>query len=402
MQPLKGARVLDITRVLAGPLCTQTLAGFGADVIKVEAIGEGDEMRQWPPYRDGTGTAFLAYNRNKRGIALDLKRPEARAIMHRLAALSDVVVESGSTGSADRLGLGYAELKTLKPDLIYCSISGFGRTGPLRDAKGYDLMLQAFSGMMAMSGAPESGPTRSPFSPIDQVTGHHAVTGILAALLQRAQTGQGALVEVSLLETATHLLAYHLQAFWETGKQPERMGHGHPSLVPYQPFDAADKPILIGVANDSLWRAFCAEFGVMELTTDERFATNGERVKNRVETVQVVQDILSGFPADVLAARLLARGVPCSPLNTIADLSDHPQMAALGMFQTYQHPRSGPTKAIAMPITFDGARDRVNRPPPAIGEHTREILAFAGYDASAIEALLASGVAAAGCANASR
>jgi crotonobetainyl-CoA:carnitine CoA-transferase CaiB-like acyl-CoA transferase len=278
MQPLKSKQVLDITRVLAGPLCTQTLGALGAEIIKVETIGDGDEMRQWPPYRDGTGTAFLAYNRNKKGIALDLKRPEAREIMHRLVAISDVVVESGSTGAADRLGLGYAELKKIRPNLIYCSISGFGRIGPLRTAKGYDLMLQAFSGMMAMTGDAGGEPTRSPFSPIDQVTGHHAVTGILSALLHQAQTGEGALIEVSLLETATHLLGYHLQAFWETGQLPERIGRGHPSLVPYQPFEAADKPFLLGVANDSLWRAFCEEFEVRELATDERFAANGQRV----------------------------------------------------------------------------------------------------------------------------
>jgi crotonobetainyl-CoA:carnitine CoA-transferase CaiB-like acyl-CoA transferase len=385
-----------MTRVLAGPLCTQTLGTLGAEVIKIEAVGEGDEMRQWPPYRGGTGTAFLAYNRNKKGIALDLKRPEARDIVHRLVAISDVVVESGSTGAADRLGLGHAALKQIKPDLIYCSISGFGRAGPLRNAKGYDLMLQAFSGMMAMTGDAGGSPIRSPFSPIDQMTGHHAVIGILSALLRRSQTGEGALIEVSLLETATHLLSYHLQAFWETGKLPERIGCGHPSLVPYQPFETADRPILIGIANDALWRAFCKEFGIGDHATDERFATNGQRVKNRAETAKIVQELVKDLPADGLLIRLIDCGIPCSLINTIGDVSNHQQLAALGMFLEYDHPTLGVLKAVAQPITFDSRKEQTTAPPPMVGEHTCEILGMIGCSSDEIGSFLDSGVARAG------
>ena len=393
MLPLRGVRVLDLSRVLAGPLCTQSLGALGAEVIKVEAANGGDEMRQWPPQRQGTGTSFLAYNRNKKGIALDLKRPEALELVRRLTAISDVVVESGSTGATERLGLGYEALQEIRPDLIYCSISGYGRVGPLHKAKGYDLMLQAFTGMMAMTGEPDGDLIRSPFSPIDQVTGHQAVIGILSALLERSQSRQGALVEVSLLETATHLLSYHLQAFWETGSLPQRIGCGHPSLVPYQPFETSDRPILIGVANDSLWEAFCKEFDMAHLATDPRFATNPKRVENRTETVRIVQDLLKGQTADALLDRLIECGIPCAPINTVKDLSGHGQMAALGMFPEYQHPHLGLLRSVAQPVTFNGAKEVIQAPPPMLGEHTREILALAGCDTQTIERYIGAGIA---------
>jgi len=393
MQPLKGMRVLDLTRVLAGPLCTQTLGLLGAEVIKVEGVGDGDEMRHWPPFREGTGTAFLAYNRNKKSISLDLKRPESIELVRRLMATSDVVIESGSTGAMERLGLGYADAAKIRPDVIYCSISGFGRVGPLKDAKGYDLMLQAFSGIMAMTGEAGGNAVRSPFSPIDQVTGHHAVVGILGALLQRAQTKQGALVEVSLLETATHLVAYHLQSFWETGKLPERIGCGHPSLVPYQPFETLDKPILVGIANDALWRSFCKAFGLEAIGAEERFATNRRRVDNREATVRLVQEILASQPSEALLARLIECGIPCSPINTLADLSQHEQLKALGMIQTYTHPSLGELKVVAPPITFDRVKAGVDAPAPMLGEHTREVLAEIGCTSDEIDGYLASGIA---------
>lgn len=393
MLPLKGIRVLDLSRVLAGPLCTQTLGSLGAEVIKVESIAEGDEMRQWPPLRGGTGAPFLAYNRNKKGIALDLKHPEALALVKRLVAISDVFVESGSTGATDRLGLGYEALRRIKPDIIFCSISGFGRVGPLHNAKGYDLMLQAFTGMMAMTGEPGGGAIRSPFSPIDQGTGHQAVIGILSALLERSRSKEGALIEVSLLETATHFLSYHLQSFWETGVLPQRIGCGHPSLVPYQPFEASDKPILIGIANDVLWRAFCKEFDVGHLASDERFATNPKRVQHREETVKIVQDLVKDQSADALLVRLVARGIPCSPINTLRDLSEHGQLAALGIFPEYAHPTLGVMKAIAQPITFNRRKEQVDMPPPMLGEHTREILGMVGCGVEEINRYIASGVA---------
>jgi crotonobetainyl-CoA:carnitine CoA-transferase CaiB-like acyl-CoA transferase len=394
MQPLKGIRVLDISRVLAGPSCTQTLGTLGAEVIKIEPIGTGDEMRQWPPMRADTGTPFLAYNRNKKSLALDLKSPAALALVHRLAAISDVFVESGSTGASERLGLGYAAVQHIRADVIYCAISGFGQTGPLKNAKGYDLMLQAFSGMMAMTGEADGGPVRSAFSPIDQATGQNAVIGILSAVIQRAQTGQGALVEVSLLESATQLLSYHLQSFWETGKLPAKIACGHPALVPYQPFETADQPILIGIANDSLWRTFCREFALDVVASDPRFATNPKRVENRAQVVAIVQEQLRGQSAAELVARLIACGVPCSPIHDLKNFSDHRQLDALGMFIDYVHPSLGMLKAVAQPIMFDGKRETPQMPPPRLGQHTREVLGLIGCSHSEIDGYLANGVAA--------
>ena len=393
MQPLKGTRVLDLTRVLAGPLCTQTLGLLGAEVIKIEGVGDGDEMRHWPPFKGDTGTAFLAYNRGKKSISLDLKKSESRDLVRRLIAKSDVVIESGSTGAMDRLGLGYEDARKLRPDLVYCSISGFGRVGPLKDAKGYDLMLQAFSGIMAMTGEAGGEPVRSPFSPIDQVTGHHAVVGILGALLQRAQTREGALVEVSLLETATHLVAYHLQAFWETKKLPERIGCGHPSLVPYQPFETADKPILIGVANDALWRSFCREFDIAAVGAEDRFATNRARVQNRAEAVALVQEVIGNSPSETLITRLIAAGIPCSPINSLGDLAEHAQLDALGMFQQSDHPTLGLINVVAPPITFNRTKADVGSAAPTLGEHTREVLADLGCSPEEVAGYLESGIA---------
>ncbi|MDP3139309.1 MAG: CoA transferase [Burkholderiaceae bacterium] len=393
MLPLKGIRVLDVSRVLAGPLCTQTLGGLGAEVIKIESIGDGDELRQWPPLRGITGAPFLAYNRNKKSIALDLKRPEALELVVRLAGLSDVFVESGSAGATCRLGLGYEVLRKVRPDLVYCSISGFGQVGPLRRAKGYDLMLQAFSGMMAMTGEPGGDPVRSPFSPIDQGTGNQAVIGILSALMRKGQTGQGALVEVSLLETATQLMSYHLQSYWETGVVPARISTGHPSLVPYQTFETADRPILVGIANDRLWRAFCAEFSLGHIAADPRFATNPKRVENRAETVALVQGVLGSHHADDLIARLIDRGIPCSPINTLKELSQHEHLGALGMIAEYAHPELGSVKAVLQPITFDTRKEQTNVPPPMLGQHTLEVLALAGCSPQEIESYVRSGIA---------
>ena len=272
MKPLSDVKVLDFTRVLAGPLCTQTLGDLGADVIKVESPGLGDETRGWPPFRGkGLGAVFLSVNRNKRSIAIDLKTEDGRALAHRLAKGADIAIESFGTGVAERLGIDAATLRPLNERLIHCSISGFGRSGPLRKSPGYDVILQAFSGMMSMTGDENGGYIRSPVSPIDQMTGVHAVNGILAALLERARTGKGSAVKASLFDTALGLMRYNLQSFWQTGVQPPKCGSSHESLCPYQAFEAADGPIMIGVANDNLWRKFCAIAGLEDIVDDPKF-----------------------------------------------------------------------------------------------------------------------------------
>jgi crotonobetainyl-CoA:carnitine CoA-transferase CaiB-like acyl-CoA transferase len=391
MKPLAGMRVLDLSRVLAGPLCTQTLADLGAEVIKIEPCGAGDESRGWPPLCGHTGTAFLAVNRNKKSVTLDLRTAEGLAVARDLAAVSDIVVESNSTGATDRLGLGYDVLKAAKPDLIYCSISGFGREGPLKDAKGYDLMLQAFSGILDLTGEPGGAPARSPFSPIDQATGHHAVVGILSAALRKAQTGQGAFLEVSLFETATHFVSYLLQAYWTSGALPQKLGCEHPALVPYQPFATADKAILIGVANDALWVRFCRAFGLDDLIEDPRYRTNAARCAHRAETVAAVQAVVAHWPSEGLLEKLIEIGVPCAPINTIADLANHDHTQARGIVVKYDHPTLGSLNAVAQPIQFDGRARDAGAPPPDLGQHNREILNLLGYDAGKIEALQGSG-----------
>lgn len=394
MDALDGVRVLDLSAVLAGPLCTQYLADLGAEVIKVESPRGGDETRGWAPTRDGLSTAFLASNRNKKSVALDLKTAEGRAVVHRLAQRSDVVVESSSMGVSERLGTDDATLRALNPGLVYCSISGYGRTGPMAADRGYDMVLQAFTGMMALTGEPGGGPVRSAFSPIDQTTGLNAVIGILAGLLRHGRTGEGTSFEVSLFETAAGLLGYHLQKYWETGVLPARVGSGHESLCPYQAFATADLPLLLGVANDTTWRRFCAAAGLTELVDDPRFATNMDRVEHFEETVVLVQAALEREPRAAWLERLTPAGVPCSPLNTIEELSSGDHAAARGIILGYEHPVLGAQRAVGLPIQFDGAPRTIGGPPPSLGEHTAAVLAELGYDRREIEALRAAGVVA--------
>jgi crotonobetainyl-CoA:carnitine CoA-transferase CaiB-like acyl-CoA transferase len=392
MKPLAGIRILDLTKVLAGPLCTQYLGDLGAEVIKIEPCLVGDDTRRWPPFRHETGAIFLSVNRNKRSLAVDLKSPEGQAIVHKLAAQADVVIESYGTGVAERLGIGAPTLRGLNPRLIYCSISGFGRTGPLGHALGYDVILQAFSGIMGMTGEEGGPPIRSPFSPIDQTTGLHAVSGIMAALIRRGQTGQGAQLEVSLFETAMSFLSYNFHVYWEKHVLPDKCGSGHESLVPYQAFEAADKPVLIGVANDNLWRRFCAAVGREDLAADPRFRTSPDRATNRAACVGIVQDIVRTRTCDEWLDLLTGLGVPCAPINTLKEVLDHPHTAARGIVMEYPHPSLGPIKTIAQPIVFDGAPREVGTPPPMLGQHSRAVLLELDYPTAEIDRLAAAGI----------
>jgi len=391
-KPLAGLRVLDFTKVLAGPLCTQYLGDMGAEIIKVEPAEIGDETRRWPPFREGQGAVFLSVNRNKQSLAVDLKTAEGREIIHRLVPTVDIVVESYGTGVTDRLGIDYATLKALKPDLIYASISGFGRTGPRANSLGYDVILQAFSGVMSLTGEKGGGAIRSPISPIDQTTGLHAFSGILAALLQRGATGKGTQLEVSLFETAVGFLGYNLQSFWEKGVQPEKCGSGHESLCPYQAFDASDAPLMIGIANDNLWRRFCRAVGREALIEDPRFRTNPDRVANFAETVATVQAIVGARPRDEWVSLLTELSVPCAPINSLREMLDDPHTEARGIVLDYDHPTLGPMKSIAHPIVFNGTTRTVGTSPPLHGEHTRRILAGIGYDDATVDAMAAKAV----------
>lgn len=390
--PLSGIRVLDLSKVLAGPLCAQYLGDMGADVIKIETPDQGDETRHWPPFRDvgrdKTGAVFLSANRNKRSLCLDLKTEQGRNIVYRLAKWADVAVASFGPGVAEKLGVDAKTLRALNPRLIYCDISGFGSVGPMREGKGYDVILQSFTGMLSITGEPNGPSVRSPFSPVDQATGLHALIGVVAALYHRERTGEGGTVEASLFDTATGLLGYFLQSFWERGTEPEKPGSGHESLCPYQVFETADKPLILGVANDTLWKRFCALTALDDVVDHPNYRTNADRVRHRADTVALVAKALLTRPRDVWLAALDDAGIPSSPLHTLGELSEHPHTRASGMKFDYEHPVLGKLQGVAQPLRFDGERSKMRRPPPMHGEHSYEILKELGFSEEDIQALL--------------
>lgn len=396
--PLVDLKILDLTRVLAGPVAAQYFGDMGADVIKIEPIDHGDDMRIWPPFRrslDGsetTGTPYFGVNRNKRSVALDLKAQAGREVLWTLVKRVDVVMESFAPGVAARLGIDAITARKLNPRVIHCSISGFGSVGPMRGAKGYDLIAQAFAGMLAMTGEQGGPPIRTPYSPVDQVTGLHAMVGILAALHARESSGVGAAIEVSLFDSAAGLLGHMLQNYWERGTEPQRYGVGHESLCPYEAFDTADKPLILGVANDTMWRVFCKLVGLDAVLDDPRFRTNGERVRNRTETVALVRPVLLSKPRQAWLDLLEGAGIPCSPLHTLGELAAHPHARESGMMFDYEHPHFGAMRAVAQPVRYDGERATLRRPPPGLGEHSTEVLKEIGLDSARIAQLAADGV----------
>ncbi|WP_247973186.1 CaiB/BaiF CoA transferase family protein [Bradyrhizobium sp. 195] len=374
--------------MLAGPLCAQYLGDLGAEVIKVEAVGQGDETRGWPPFPvPGLGTVFLSANRNKRSIAINMKSDKGRKLVHELAKSADVAIESFGTGVAERLGIDAASLCALNDRLVHCSISGFGRTGPLKNSPGYDVILQAFSGIMSMTGDDGGGYIRSPISPIDQMTGVHAFSGILASLFAREKSGRGTAIQVSLFDTALGLLGYNLQTFWERGTQPAKCGSSHESLCPYQAFEAADGPIMIGVANDNLWRKFCAVAGLSAIVDDPKFRTNADRVRHRSETLHHVQAVTSTRTVEHWNAALNEVGIPCSPINTLAQLLDHPHTKADKLMMQYDHPAAGHLNCVGHPVTFVGEERSPGLPPPTLGQHTDDVLKELGLSATKIAEL---------------
>ncbi|SAI00920.1 acyl-CoA transferase [Bordetella ansorpii] len=379
MDALQGLRVVDFSKVLAGPLCTQYLGDMGAEIIKVEPP-RGDDTRHWPPFRNGDGTVFLSANRNKRSVVLDMKSEAGMQAVRRLLGTADIVVESFGPGVAQRLGIDYDSVAALRPDVIHCSISGFGSEGPLRQGKGYDVILQAFSGMMALTGEEEGEPVRSPISPIDQATGMHAAIGILAAAVRRLRTGRGGRVEASLFDTSLAFMGYVMQSYWERGTEPRRWGSAHESLCPYQVFQASDRPILLGVANDTLWQAFCREVDAPALAEDARYATNAGRVAHREAVLAEVAALLARDSRDAWITRFSRAGIPCAPIMGVSEVLAHPHTLASGMVQALPRGADAQLQVVSQPLRFDGQRPAAQCPPPVLGEHTQEILASLGYD----------------------
>lgn len=397
--------MLDLSRVLAGPWSTQTLADLGAEVIKIERPGGGDDTRSWgPPYaRDAAGkeTAeaayFLATNRGKKSVTLDMANTQGQRIIRALAAQSDVVVENFKVGGLDRYGLDYRSLSALNPRLVYCSITGFGQTGPYRDRPGYDFMIQALGGLMSITGEPDgkpgAGPVKVGVAVADLFSGLYATVAILAALKGRDATGRGAHIDVALLDVQVAMLANQAMNFLTSGVSPVRLGNAHPNIVPYEVFATADGHIVLAVGNDGQFARFAALCGHGELSSDERFASNPARVANRATLIPIVAEIMGQKSTNWWLLNLNAAGVPCGPVNTIADVFADPHVKARGMRLDLPHAVAGSVPSVGCPVIMDGERPVAAAGPPVLGADTVEVLTTAcGLSAAEIAALREAGV----------
>src|SRR5712692_8475184 len=391
---LDGIHVIDLSRVIAGPWCGALLGDLGADVIKVEDTGPGDESRTWPPHKDGEAAAYLLFNRNKRGIALDLKTPEAVEVVKRLVKDADVVIENFRTGTMESFGLGYDVLSQINRRLIYCSVSAFGRTGPRKDSPGYEALMQAFSGNMSITGEPGGQPVRAGVSFLDLTTGILCALGVSNAIIQRAKTGLGQRVDGSLLETAVSLLAFHAEGYLLTGAVPKALGSGHPSLSPYRTFKCRDGQwIFVAAANDRFWVKLVRALGLDELAADPKFAVNQQRVKNRVELETLLEQVIADRDREELLKILAEADVPATPVNTVDQVMNDPQTVERGIVQRVTHPRLGEIPVVGTPLKFSRMSPGVRRAAPLRGEHTDAILADLGYTTEQIQSLRASKVA---------
>lgn len=407
--PLAGIRVLDLSRVLAGPWCTQTLADLGADVIKVErppsegSIG-GDDTRGWgPPFlKDGAGADtheaayYLGTNRNKRSITVDIARPEGQALIRKIALQSDVFVENYKVGDMARYGLDFASLQVLNPRLVYCSVTGFGQTGPYRERAGYDYAIQGMGGLMSVTGpsraeiaddASGGGPQKVGVAVADLFTGMYATTAILAALRHRDLTGVGQAIDMALLDTQVAMLANLGANYLTTGIAPQRVGNAHQNIVPYQVFEVADGHMIVAVGNDGQFAKFCTVIGAPDLATDPRFARNAGRVRHRATLVPQLAALMKTRARAAWLASLEAAKVPCGPINDLADVFADPQVREREMTVQMPHPLAGSVRLVASPMKFSATPIQYRRPPPLLGEHTDELLREFGFDAADIAAL---------------
>jgi len=398
---LAGVRVLDFSHQAAGPWATSLLGDMGADVVKIEKPGRGDSIRyadrsgRLPP--EVGGLNFQGLNRNKRGITIDIGTDAGVALVRRLAKDADVVVENFRPGVMDRHGIGYADLSAINPRLVYCSISGFGQSGPYANRPGYDFLIQGLGGLMSLSGRPEgeagAGPMKVGVALIDLLAGLYACTAILAALAHRDRTGEGQHIDISLLDVGVACLANQALNYCTTGISPVRLGNAHPSIVPYEDFPTADGYMLLGIGNDGQFERFCAEAGRPELARDPRFATNAERVRNRKTLIPLLRQITVTRATAAWVAALEAKSVPCGPINDLAGVFADPQVRSRELQTSVEHPTLGPVPQVASPLRLSGSPVSYRRAPPLLGEHTESVLReVLGLDADGIDALRTRGV----------
>ncbi len=374
--PLDGVRVLDLSRVFAGPLCGQVLADFGADVIKVEHPGRGDDTRDWGMRIGKTETTYYnSMNRNKRSITVDLQTPEGVKIIHSLLPQCDVVIQNFKTGGAEKLGLGYEQLKAIKPDLIYCSVSGYDSSGPEAKRPGYDLVIQAEAGLMAINGEASQPPLKFGVAAVDMMTGMYAAQAVLAALFRRERTGKGRHIEMALYDCGLMITGYYGLDALLLGHDPQRYGNAHPSIVPYGMYDAADGPLIIGVGNNAQFDKFCRlVIERPDIVEDPRFATNVERAKNRLVLSPMLKELIASFPRDVLLERLSAAGIPCGKVAGLHEALTSERTRRGGLLQEMPHPVAGTTHVFAPPYRLDGQRLPIRNAPPTLGAATRDVL----------------------------
>jgi formyl-CoA transferase len=374
MQPLHGILVLDLSRVLAGPYCTMVLGDLGADVIKVESP-EGDETRHWgPPFAAGESAYYLCVNRNKRSIVIDFKTEDGQEILHSLIQKSDVLVENFLPGTLARFALDYQSASAINPNLIYCSVTGFGQTGPLRDRPGYDFMIQAMGGLMSITGEPNGEPMKVGMAAADLFAGQNAVIAILAALQARTQTGKGQHLDISLFDSQVAMLANVASNYLISGDLPKRYGNAHANIVPYQSFRASDAWFVLAIGNDKQFEKLGQVIGNLELVSDARLVTNSDRVKHRDELIAILKPIFLERTANEWLSMLEAAGIPCGPINTLDKVFAEPQVEARDMLMFMKHSEIGDLRLVGSPLKFSETPAEYKLPPPRLGEHTKEVL----------------------------
>jgi formyl-CoA transferase len=388
-QPLEGFRILDLSRILAGPYCSMLLGDLGAEVIKVERPGVGDDTRAWgPPFAAGESAYYLCANRNKKSITVNLKSPDGQEIIRQLARVSDVLLENFKVGELTELGLGYDQLKELNPGLVYCSITGYGQTGPDKDLPGYDFIIQGRGGVMSITGEPDGEPMKVGVAVVDITAGLFAANAIQAALLARARTGRGQALDIALLDAQVAWLANVASNYLVSNKRPERFGNGHPTIVPYQSFRARDGFFCLAVGNDGQWRKLCTMLKRSDLADDPRFATNPARVQQREALIPLLQEVFATADIAHWLREIAAAGIPCGPVQSIDQVFADPQVLQREMVWTVPHPTANAVRLVGSPLKLSETPVMLRSHPPLLGEHTNEVLTdLLGYSSEALARL---------------